>query len=128
MNVDAATEDAMAAADAALANAGAAIENASGVLNEESAAAPVAASSEGAAEPSYSTTAYCEKIGETAGGSSVIERSCRDMEADALTAIRGRSIPSKVHGYCDTIGETAGGSYVIYNTCVDMELEAASTL
>lgn len=78
--------------------------------------------------PSYSSIAYCRKIGETAGGSSMIERSCRDMEAEALAAIRSRSIPARIHSYCDKIGQTAGGSYSIYKSCVDMESEAASGL
>lgn len=50
------------------------------------------------------------------------------MEEEALTAIKSRDIPARVHAYCTKIGQTAGGSYVIYNSCVDMELEAASEL
>lgn len=112
---------ALAAADSALANADMATLDAASTNG-------AATSMQGSSAPLYSSTAYCLKIGETAGGSSVIERSCRDMEAEALATIRARQIPARIRSYCDKIGQTAGGSYVIYNSCVDMELEAASDL
>ena len=78
--------------------------------------------------PSFSRTAYCEKIGETAGGSYQIESTCRDMEAEALSSLQSQTIPERILQYCTQIGETAGGSFQIMNTCVDMESEAASGL
>lgn len=74
--------------------------------------------------PLFDTASYCRQIGDTAGGSYQIERTCRDMEDEARAAIAGRSFPARVARYCTEIGETAGGSYQIMNTCIDMELEA----
>jgi hypothetical protein len=118
-----------AEAKSVAAHAEAAAKDAESALKEAEeepvAPAPVA---ESRSVPSYSITAYCRRIGDTAGGSSMIEKACRDMEADALAAIEAQSIPARVRSYCDQIGRTAGGSYQIYNSCVDMELEAAAAL
>jgi hypothetical protein len=85
-------------------------------------------SSSSAGAPAYDTASYCRQIGDTAGGSYVIERTCRQQEMEALSAIRRMSIPARIQNYCAQIGETAGGSYVIYKTCAEQELEAASSL
>jgi len=78
--------------------------------------------------PNFDTHAYCASIGEVAGGSYEIEKTCRAMESEALSKLQSRSIPDRVLNYCATIGKTAQGSYQIMNTCVDMELEAADSL
>jgi hypothetical protein len=80
------------------------------------------------AAPSYDIEAYCATVSESVGGSYVIEKGCRDQEADALSKIRGRDIPSRVARYCGEVSEAVGGSYVIFNGCVDQELGAAAEL
>ena len=88
---------------------------------------PATDASPGDAEalPSYDEAAYCQKIGNTAGGSNVIERTCRQQEANARAAVERMSIPSRTLRYCRNIGGTAGGSYVIFKTCIEQELDDA---
>jgi hypothetical protein len=78
--------------------------------------------------PSFDTEAYCQKIGDTAGGSYEIEETCRDEESKALAQLNARSISGRTLQYCSRIGETAGGSYEIMETCVEQELESAGRL
>lgn len=78
--------------------------------------------------PVYDTAAYCEKIGDTAGGSYSIEATCRSLEREAKADVESMSIPERTLNYCDRIGETAGGSYQIFKTCVEQESEAAASL
>ena len=88
---------------------------------------PATAGEPGDAEalPSYDDATYCRKIGDAAGGSNVIERTCRQQEAGAQAEVEGMTILPKTLRYCGNIGRSAGGSYVIFKTCVEQELEAA---
>ncbi|HEY0028841.1 MAG TPA: hypothetical protein VGC35_13320 [Allosphingosinicella sp.] len=129
VSLDAEAMDGNASAnDAAAAEAtSAALNNIQDTADRVTEAKPEPASA-GSSAPSYDIASYCRKVGDAAGGSSIIEKSCRDMENDALAAIEARTVPARVHTYCDRVGEAAGGSYQIYNSCVDMELDAASQL
>jgi hypothetical protein len=87
-------------------------------------AAPVS----GGETPSYDVARYCRQVGDAVGGSSVIERGCRDQEQEAQARIRSRTIPARVRSYCDQVARAVGGSYMIFDGCLDQELEAASSL
>lgn len=86
---------------------------------------PATAAGPGDAEalPSYDEAAYCRKIGETAGGSNVVEHNCRAQEARARAEVEAMSIPARTLRVCRDIGGTAGGSYVMLKACVAPDLE-----
>lgn len=96
--------------------------------NSETADQPEAAAEAGV--PAFDTVAYCRKVSEVGGGGSYsIEKTCRDMEANARSELSNRSISSRIYNYCKQVAEVGGGgSYSIMNTCVDMELKSASEL
>lgn len=83
---------------------------------------------QGGATPDYNIIGYCRRIGDIAGGSAVIERTCRDQEQSSLVTIRDQNIPKRIFEYCERIGRAAGESYTIFKTCVEQETTAASTL
>lgn len=78
--------------------------------------------------PAFDSNAYCRTIGDAAGGSAVIERTCREQESEARSEAAAMSIPARTLNYCTKIGETAGGSYLIFKTCVEQEIGAAAEL
>lgn len=79
--------------------------------------------------PTFDTVAYCRKVSEVGGGSYSVEKTCRDMEADARSELSARNIPSRIYDYCKQVAEVGGGgSYSTMNTCVDMESKSASEL
>jgi hypothetical protein len=71
---------------------------------------------------------YCRTIGQHAGGSYQIEKSCRDMEYEAKAKLARMTIPPRIKRYCQNIGQHAGGSYNIMLSCVEMELEAKRSM
>jgi hypothetical protein len=77
--------------------------------------------------PSFDTTAYCNKIGDTAGGSYLIKLACRDKENKARSDIASLNMSAQTHSYCTKTGETAGGSYQIYAACVEQQSKAPSS-
>lgn len=121
-------EEDIAAAEEAVDNAFKAADNASGSDASDAAATPKPKPVRMASGPSLNTTAYCQKIGDTAGGSYLIKLACRDMENKARLGIASSIVSARTHSYCTEIGETAGGSYQIYKACVEQESEAASSL
>lgn len=80
--------------------------------------------------PQYDIKASCHEIAEIgAGGSTVIERQCRQDEADALRRLKQMDIPTKTLRGCDEIASAGGGeSYVILEQCIKDELDAAADL
>lgn len=78
--------------------------------------------------PGYDSADYCSTIGNSMGGSYMIEKSCLDQEALAARALADMSIPSRVASYCDNVARTMGGSYVLYKSCVEQEMHAASQM
>jgi hypothetical protein len=126
-DIEANADAALAAADLAIANADAALNSA----NERNSGAEkptvkppkdVVASN---SLPSFDTASYCKQVGEAGGGSYIIEKGCREQEAEAVQKLEVRSIPARVMRYCTQVGRAGGGSYMILNGCVDQELEAA---
>lgn len=79
-----------------------------------------------ASGPTFNIESYCAKVAEAAGGSYMIEKSCREMERDAATNIP--EAPQRVRSYCERVGDAVGGSYQIYATCIEQELGAAADL
>lgn len=120
----------MTANDAMAGNLEEASNMASGMPAPAAEAAPQPAADSGAGRsPSYDTNGYCAEVAGVAGGSYVIERTCRQQEAEARGDIRRMSIPGRVYNYCDEVASVgAGGSYVIFRTCVEQELGAAADL
>lgn len=86
---------------------------------------PETSSYEASFVPSYDIQSYCEQVSEVVGGSYVIEKGCRDQEAEALSKIRNQDVPDRVAKYCDGVGQVVGGSYMIYYGCLIQELDAA---
>lgn len=78
--------------------------------------------------PSYDIDAYCQKIGDTAGGSYDIELTCRQEEDAAFAWAEANPPNRRTMTYCGRIGAVAGGSYEIFKTCVQQEENAASQL
>lgn len=76
--------------------------------------------------PHYDPPAYCKKISHISGGSSVIYKSCMEMEQDAYNALKPlwSQLNSSTRGYCDEIARVSDSSYVILKSCVEMETEA----
>jgi hypothetical protein len=78
--------------------------------------------------PMYDSSAYCGHIGDVAGGSSQIELTCRQQEAEAHEWIRENVGPERSMRYCGKIGSSAGGSYQIFKACLQQEISAAVEL
>lgn len=78
--------------------------------------------------PMYDSDAYCAHIGDVAGGSSEIELTCRQEEADAHEWVRENVGSPRSMRYCAKIGSTGGGSYQIFKTCLQQEASAAADL
>lgn len=79
--------------------------------------------------PEYNYKAYCKTVAEAGGGSSMIEKGCRDMELEAKQKIESMDVPAKTMKYCRSVAESMGeGSYSTLQGCIDMEMEAAAEL
>lgn len=76
----------------------------------------------------YDTKAYCERVGQMAGGSYAIENSCKSNEERARSGLANRTLEPAIDRYCDRVGETAGGSYAIKQSCAINEEAAKKKL
>lgn len=78
--------------------------------------------------PRYDPEAYCKKVANVSGGSSMIYSGCIDMEQDSYNKLKlsWSSLAEKTQKYCDRVAKTSGGSYMLLDGCIDMETEAAS--
>lgn len=83
-----------------------------------------------ATPPEYNVHGYCKEVAASGGGSYMIEKSCRDMEAEAKNSISRMDIPQEIVKYCDQVAKagSSNGSYTIFKGCVNMEIEAKNSL
>ena len=82
----------------------------------------------GLAIPSYNIGSYCKGVADISGGSYVIEKGCRQMEAAAKAAVEGRMVEPRIMKYCDEVASVSGGTYSILDSCITMEQEARDSM
>ena len=79
--------------------------------------------------PSLDIDAYCARVAEAVGGSYEIEKTCRDSEAEAKTALENREeVEARIMNYCERVARAIGGSYEILKTCIEGEEEAREAM
>lgn len=77
-----------------------------------------------ASAQTFDVAGYCKGVAEEAGGSYIVERSCREYEQEAKGWLDTESIEDRIRNYCGKVSETVGGSYTIMKACVEQEREA----
>ncbi|MFS8063770.1 MAG: hypothetical protein ACMG5Z_04185 [Luteimonas sp.] len=79
--------------------------------------------------PFYDTAAFCRNFADRDDGSAVTEKTCREHETRARSAIASMSISPRTMNICNRMGKhDGGGSYETFKTCVEHENEAAESL
>lgn len=78
--------------------------------------------------PEFDTKVYCKKMAGMAGGSAMIEETCR--EAEAMSKAKSARYPAnpRLENICRKQAEFAGGSYQIFETCLEMETQSMDRL
>jgi hypothetical protein len=76
--------------------------------------------------PNYDVDAYCQRLGQMAGGSEQLRKTCVEQEQRAYDQMKPKwdAIPAVTRTYCERLGRMAGGSFELLDTCVDQELQA----
>lgn len=72
----------------------------------------------------YDIEKYCHRLSSSAGGSYMIENSCREQERESRNNLIAMQIPEKTYTYCRRLGNVSGGSYMLMESCCKMEIEA----
>jgi hypothetical protein len=78
--------------------------------------------------PHYDANAHCQRLGEAAGGSALVELTCREQEASARTWLLAHMTTRHIRSYCQNLGTAADGSLNVIRMCVDQEEKATAQL
>jgi hypothetical protein len=75
--------------------------------------------------PELRSDLYCARFAAGAGAPE-IEKSCKDQEAAARTAVIAMTVPAITLSNCTAAAEGAGGSYQVLKLCVENEQKLAA--
>jgi hypothetical protein len=78
--------------------------------------------------PAYDAAANCRQLGIAAGGSALVEATCRDQEVTARAWLSSHMTTRHIAGYCRNLGDAAGGLLNVIQTCVVQEEKARAQL
>lgn len=78
--------------------------------------------------PAYDAKSNCRHLGLAAGGSALIEETCRDQEVNARVWLSSHMTTRHTAGYCRNLGDAAGGLLSVIKNCVVQEEKARAQL
>lgn len=78
--------------------------------------------------PNYDTENSCHRLGVAAGGSALVELTCRKQEETAKVWLSSHTTSRRIGERCQKLGDAAGGILNVIRTCIEQEEKAQAEL